>query len=324
MDSASGRTPNPVLARFDDPVAEHRTHLAVVADTHVGRRRDHYFRRAVADINDRDVDAVVHLGDLSGDGAPSEFDRFDEIAETLDPPLHVVPGNHDVPKAFDDHEAMAFDEFRTRYAADFPFVERICGVDLVGVNSAGGDGTLARTHDGRVSAADVERLDELLADAANPVVAVHHQSPATIDQYLAFRDATAPEHDGVPPVLRDPDPFLDCLARHDVPLLLSGNLHIPSAADVRGVREVTAPSTQTFPQGYLLVTVGPDGTTVRLASLATHDEHRDVHQQRRKLKPNARVLTDMASVRLAGLPLAVDEGEIHRDGEGERRRPSHR
>lgn len=308
MDLSLEQTPLPVLAQFNDPIAEQQTQLAVVTDTHIGRGRDHYFQRAVIDINDRDVDAVVHLGDISGDGAPSEFDQFDEIASNLNPPWHVVPGNHDVPKAFDEHETLTFDEFQTRYAPDeFPFVEQIGGIDLVGVNSTVGDGALEITHDGHVSSTDVERLDEILSRTANPVVAVHHQSPAMIDQYLAFRDATVPGHEDVPPVLRDPNLFLDCLTKHDVPLLLSGNLHIPSVARIQGVTEVTAPSTQTFPPGYLLVSVGPGGTTVRLVNLATLDELRDLHQQRRNIKLNAEVLTNMASVRLAGLPLSVDE-----------------
>ena len=310
MDLSHRRTSLPLLAQLDAPAAEHQTQIAVVTDTHIGRGRDHYFRRAVADINERGVDAVAHLGDVSGDGAPSEFEQFTQIASDFDPPWYVIPGNHDVPKAFDDHETMTFDEFQTRVAsAEFPFVERIGGVDLVGVNSAGGGGALETTHDGRVSSSDIEQLDAILSRTSNPVVAIHHQSPAMIDQYVAFRDATVPEHEGVPPVLRDPGPFLECLTRHDISLLLSGNLHIPAIASVRGITEVNAPSTQTFPQGYLLVTVGPSGTTVQLVNLATHDELRDLHRQRRTKKLNARVLTDMASIHLAELPLSVNERE---------------
>lgn len=67
-------------------------------------------------------------------------------------------------------------------------------------------------------------------------------------------------------------------------------MHIPALAETDGVREVSAPSTQTFPPGYLLVTVGPEGTTVRLVVMAERTELRRIHRRRREKSATPRYL----------------------------------
>lgn len=299
--------PTSLMARLDRPSADRETTLAVVSDTHVHEDNESYLRRALADVDGRDVDALVHAGDLSGDGDPAEFDRFDALVEDLATPVYVVPGNHDLPKSFDDHPTLPFGEFESRYAPDgLPFVERIGGVDLIGLNSAGTDEFLSDTHDGKLPEAELEWLDSVLADAANPVIAVHHNLPAMMRQYETYRDEVLPEHDGSPPVMRDPSPFVDVLAAHDAPLVLTGHMHLPAVAEMRGTREVMCPSMRSFPLGYLLVRIGPEGTTVRFVNVATLDELETAYWERSRSKPNSAVLTGMAAARFASFPL-LDE-----------------
>ncbi len=63
-------------------------------------------RHVVGEINRRAPDFVVHLGDIThpGPGTPAyqeSADRFHRVFETLECPLHLVPGNHDIgEKAF--------------------------------------------------------------------------------------------------------------------------------------------------------------------------------------------------------------------------------
>jgi len=112
-----------LLARCRRPAADRTTRLALVADTHVHAGNETWLRRAVADVADRDVDAVLHAGDLSGDGRPEEFDRFDAAVADLSAPLYVVPGNHDPLKSFNDHPTHPFDAFGERYPPGSLLVE---------------------------------------------------------------------------------------------------------------------------------------------------------------------------------------------------------
>lgn len=64
------------------------------------------------------VDAVVIAGDLTHDGFQPEFERFDELVADLDRPWTAIPGNHDVPKSYDNHPGIGLNAFRRRYLSD--------------------------------------------------------------------------------------------------------------------------------------------------------------------------------------------------------------
>ena len=304
--------PTAVMARLARPRADRTTKIALVADTHVSESNRSYFEAAIEDINARNVDVVVHAGDLSFDGAPAEFDLFDELIGSLDPPWIAVPGNHDVPKESDDHPALPFRTFEDRYANDegYPFVERIGELDLIAANSAGTDDVGTETSDGAIDDDQLEALDSMLSEATTPIVVVHHNLPAMMDQYVRAREAVYPEYDGGPPVFRSPGPFVDLLQTHAVPLVLTGHMHYPSVADQGGVREVTAPSLIRFLQGYVLVEIGPEGTTARLVVVADHDELLHGCRDRRRMSKLSEVLTDMTTANLALFPL-VDESNCN-------------
>jgi hypothetical protein len=160
--------PGPTLARLRRPTAARPTRLAVVADPHVTpwatgtwtvrHRAEERFARAIADSDRADVDAVVCLGDLTSDGRRVAFDRVDELLAALDVPVLAVPGERDVPKTSDGHRTPPVAAFAERYAAgSFPFVNRVGGVDLVGIDTATmPDDSLADAHGGAVSAAQLD------------------------------------------------------------------------------------------------------------------------------------------------------------------------
>ena len=317
--------PMPVVARLDAPTASTRTRLAVVSDPHVTPRAEgtamvyhraaDRIRAALADAESRDVDAIISPGDLTKDGAPWEFEQFDRLLSEVDAPFVSVPGNHDVPKASvdeyeygDPHESPPVSRFAERYAPDgeFPFVERIGGVDVVGLNTATmPDGSLAETHDGAVSEADVAWLSDALERTQTPVVLMHHNTPRMYDQFRDLRDAAHPEM-GLPPVMRDPDPLVDALTEGDASLIVTGHLHNVGVAKTDDVWEVTTPATGSFPQAYLLFDVDPTGTTVRYVSIADVEAMTEAHHARRSDGATSMAYTSFASIRLASLPL-VDE-----------------
>ncbi|WP_170413305.1 metallophosphoesterase family protein [Ruegeria arenilitoris] len=89
--------------------------FAVISDTHVNpdedrcnspfpvnARANRRFRYVVADINRREVDFVVHLGDLlhpvpdTGELFARAAEAYRAIVSDLTMPIHVLPGNHDI------------------------------------------------------------------------------------------------------------------------------------------------------------------------------------------------------------------------------------
>ncbi|MFB6153721.1 MAG: metallophosphoesterase [Halodesulfurarchaeum sp.] len=312
-----GTHPGSVLARLTRPRADEPTRFAVLADPHLSTQESGtsklfeytgpHLRTAVEDIKGRELDAVLSVGDLTKDGEPWNYDAFDDIIADLEVPFYAVPGNHDVPKAGDDHETIPVEEFAERYApeGELPYVVEVGDVPIVGVNSSGTADLLYESHDGEVTAEDVAWLDEQLAGLTEPVVLTHFNLPAMSEQLRVHRDHVEPEMH-IPPVLRNPEPFVDVLSAHDVPLMLTGHLHMPSTAKQAGVREVMAPTTCSFPQAYLILEVGPEGTTVRQVPCATQEELRYSFSERSGDSTTSRGLTAMAAVRCADFPL-VDE-----------------
>ncbi|WP_284013801.1 metallophosphoesterase family protein [Halobaculum litoreum] len=321
MASPLDRTDGPtgsVVARLDRPRSDERTRLAVVADPHLSteasgtsklfERTEEHVAAAVADAAERDADALLSVGDITKDGEPWNFDRFDELIADLDVPFYSVPGNHDVPKAGYDHENLPMAAFAERYTPDgqgFPFHVAVGGIDVIGVNTAGTEEWLYDSHAGTVPEEQLAELDDLLAAAETPLVLAHHNLPAMSEQVHDHRDLAEPDM-FVPPEMDDPEPFVETLERHDTPLLLTGHLHMPSAAEQGSVRELMMPTTCSFPQGYCLVDVGPEGTEVRFVPVADFDGMVVGHRERSTDSVTARGLTAMAAARLAQFPLVEE------------------
>ncbi|ESP88109.1 metallophosphoesterase family protein [Candidatus Halobonum tyrrellensis] len=308
------RAAGSVLARLARPAGPH-TRFAVVADPHVATRaegtsklfehsRDH-LAAAVADINDRAVDAVLSPGDLTKDGEPWNYDAVDEVLSDLDAPFYAVPGNHDVPKESDEHDRLPVSGFAERYGpGELPFRVEVGGLDVLGVNSSGTSDRLYDSHDGRVTDADRAWLADALADAERPVVLVHHNFPPVSDQVEAHREAE-PEM-ALPPVMRDPDPLAETLVEGGADVAFTGHYHLPATGFYGGVREIAAPTTCSFPQAYLLCETTPDGTTVRFVPVADEAGLGRAHALRTADSVTSRGLTALAAARVASFPL-VDE-----------------
>jgi 3',5'-cyclic AMP phosphodiesterase CpdA len=275
-------TQGPLLARFDRPRSPRRTRLGVVADPHVAvdaegtwkvlHRTTERLATAVRTLNDLEVDATLLLGDLTRDGRPAEFDRAAAILADLEAPLLAVPGNHDVPKRWDDYDTPPVEAFAGRFGpdarlagrtdpGDLPFHASVGGVDLLGVDSAHADGRLHGSHEGRVTDATLSWLADVLPHVEVPVVALHHNLTHP-------RRHTGPFPDGDFYRVNRADDLAAVLAAADVPLVLSGHVHWPATACPDGVRELVAPATCSFPQAACCLDVGPTGTSVHLLPLA--------------------------------------------------------
>ncbi|RDI70910.1 metallophosphoesterase family protein [Halopelagius longus] len=318
-DSAAG----PLLARLSRPLSPTRTRIAVVADPHVTptasgtwkayHRTETRLRTAVAAADDAEADLTVFLGDLTRDGRPEEFACADEVLGEFDGEWVAVPGNHDVPKAWDDYETPPVSEFADRYAAEtLPFRVRAGDVDVFGLDSASGDGELDESHEGLIPDAHLEWLDESLADAETPVVALHHN-------LFHPREHTGPFADGDFYQLRNAEALLELLSERGVPLVLSGHIHWPATARKRGVREVIAPATCSYPQAMLLVDVGPSGTDVRMVPLSGPNGRAEAYELARDGNAHGRSIAAHAAdgaLSESNVPFA-DERERARSGEND-------
>ncbi|ELZ91620.1 putative phosphohydrolase [Haloferax mucosum ATCC BAA-1512] len=263
-----------MLARLARPVSRTPTRIAIVSDPHVTptgtgtwkvyHRTENRLRTAVSTISDLDADATVLLGDLTRDGRPGEYDVVDEILADLPDPWLSVPGNHDVPKRWDDYEVPTPGRFADRYATgELPCTRRVGGIDVIGLDSASGGCNLGlyESHEGVIPEPHLRWLDEHLADATTPLVVLHHN-------LYHPRQHTGQFPDGDFYQLRNADELREILASHGVPLVFSGHIHWPATAVRDGVREITAPATCSFPQSFLLVEIDRSGTTIRLVPLA--------------------------------------------------------
>ncbi|WP_254766120.1 metallophosphoesterase family protein [Salinilacihabitans rarus] len=279
---ADRRHSGQVLARLDGPTAADPTRLAVLSDVHLAtdatgtwkvfHRTERHLRAAVSAVNERDVDGVVVAGDLTKNGAPAEFDLFDDLA-AFDPPLVAVPGNHDFPTTFDERASLPIPSFVERYTPEgLPFRVRFGDVAVIGLDShAAEPGSPAETWDGRIDAEQLMWLDETLTDASvdSALVVIHHNLPATGALYERYR-AELPMQ-GAVPGFTNPEPLVELLARHAVPLVVTGHLHFPAIERSGDVRELTVPAVSSFPHALLVLEVDERGTTVRSLPLTDGD-----------------------------------------------------
>lgn len=305
----SARAGPSTLARFAHPRTDTETTFAVFADPHlttdtegtwkVFHRTEARLRAAVEDANERAVDGVLLAGDLTKDGCPEEFDGVADVLADLRAPVVAVPGNHDVPKAFDDHDTPSVGEFAEQFApGELPFRATFGDVDVLGLNSASApEGQLRATHDGAISEDQLAWLKSTLPETDAALVLTHHNLPGL--------DAAVGEPNYAPhPPVGDAPVFVDALAGHDT-LHLSGHVHLPAAitGDASGL---VCPALSSFPQAYVLVEVGPEGTTVRMVPVADHEGVEEAYDLARDHSDRSADICAMVESQLADLPL-VDE-----------------
>jgi 3',5'-cyclic AMP phosphodiesterase CpdA len=292
--------------------------LAVVADPHVAEGRGtwkvtHRSRErlgtAVGVAAGTDVDATLVAGDLTGDGRRSSFGTVDGLLTGLDAPV-VVPGNHDVPKRFDDHDGLPVGRFADRYAppGGYPAAVDVGPLTILAVDTAtAADGRLGGTWGGRVGEDQRAWLRERARAADIPVVLSHHnvarlpENPGGKWRQFQLRDA-----DAVRGVLSDVDGGMVVSGHHHVPAVATHGRDTP--AGLAPTREVLAPAVCSYPQAMALLDVGPGGTRVTLVPLADREGVREARRHARGGAPLGVGILEAVDRRLGDLPL-VDEQE---------------
>lgn len=167
--------------------------LALISDTHLAPVATAFNANAEAAIDWIQAwrpDAVVHLGDVTADGAddPAQFEHARRVLSRLSAPLHCLPGNHDVgdcPPGGGSKEPSfsprRLAQFRAALGADQWWFARD-GWTLIGLNSqlfASGD-----PEEGL----QAEWLENELAAARGPVALFLHK-PLALETH-----ADTPDH----------------------------------------------------------------------------------------------------------------------------------
>ncbi|MFB6202039.1 MAG: metallophosphoesterase [Halorhabdus sp.] len=311
------------MAHLSRPTVDSAIRLAVVADPHVSMRAEgtsklfehtfEHFEAAIEDITNRDVDAVLSPGDLTKDGERWNVNAVEDTLDALDVPFLAVPGNHDVPKADEEHDALSVESFANRFSpGTYPFHEEIGALNVLGVNSAGNADRLTDTHDGAVDADQREWLASHLDAHDDALVLVHHNLESVTEQLRRHRDRVAEEM-AIPPTMRDASDLREVLSDGEARLVLTGHFHVPLTGVEDGVREIAAPTTCSFPQSYLLVDITPDGTDIRLVPVADADRLELAHDRRVSDSITARGLTSIGAARLASMPLVIEDRSSRSD-----------
>jgi 3',5'-cyclic AMP phosphodiesterase CpdA len=184
-------------------------------------------RAVVEHVNAMDPrpDVVVVTGDLADGGTLEQYEAARDVLDRLQPPFHVIPGNHDrraaLKTAFRDHLGEDGDGFVQYAVEDHPL--RLVALDTLSEGEPSG----------RLDAPRLAWLDDTLT--AEPdrltLVFMHHPPIATGIEWMD--DMGLQDRAGLDAVLR----------RHpQVRLVVAGHFHRPISGTIGHARVAVAPS----------------------------------------------------------------------------------
>jgi 3',5'-cyclic AMP phosphodiesterase CpdA len=208
-----------------------------VSDLHAGTHEEPQVEADLVQlVRGTDPEVVLATGDLAHRGTREQQERAARLLRSLERPLVVVPGNHDIPPWPPARFLRPFAEFRRQWSEDEP-VYRSESLVVCGLNSV----RPWRHQGGALRSEQLERTARILAEAPHDalrVVALHHHLVG------------APWRSRKRPVARR-NTVLGALVDAGAELIVSGHVHQSSLSErrefevaegpVRGTTVVTAP-----------------------------------------------------------------------------------
>ena len=208
-----------------------------VSDLHAGTREEPEVEADLVELVQRtDPEVVLATGDLAHRNTPEQQERAARLLRSLERPLVVVPGNHDIPPWPPARLLRPFDEFLRQWPEVEP-VYRSERLVVCGLNSV----RPWRHQGGGLRGGQLEHAARVLAEApsgALRVVALHHHLVG------------APWRSRKRPVSRR-GTVLGALVDAGAELIVSGHVHQSAASErrefevaegpVHGTTVVTAP-----------------------------------------------------------------------------------
>jgi 3',5'-cyclic AMP phosphodiesterase CpdA len=198
-----------------------------VSDLHAGTHEEPEVEADLVElVREAEPELVVATGDLTHRNGGVDHERAARLLRSLERPLVVVPGNHDIPPWSPQRFTRTFDAFR-RHWPELEPVYRSDRIVVCGLNSV----TPWRHQGGTLSRTQLEHAAHVLADAppgALRVVALHHHLIG------------APWRSIKRPVARR-DVVLGALVDAGAELVLSGHVHQSTVGERREFEVVSAP-----------------------------------------------------------------------------------
>lgn len=204
------------------------THLFADADgALLGLKTQHSFEQVLAQITDVEpgADLLIATGDISQDGSAESYQRFAATVAGLDMPWYWIPGNHDQPELMRSLPGLS--------AMSSGYVQaRNWQIILL-------DSSQPENVAGRISAAELERLDRYLREAEKPGSEVQH-SLVCLHHNPLPGEAAWMSNIG----LKNTDELVAVLNRYStVRAVIHGHVHQQRDERAYGLRFICTPST---------------------------------------------------------------------------------
>jgi 3',5'-cyclic AMP phosphodiesterase CpdA len=193
--------------------------LLHVSDLHVGSREAFRIEPSLAELVERLApELIVASGDLTHRGRAEQHERAADFLRGFGVPLHVIPGNHDIPYSFPARFTRTFAEFERHWGTTQP-VYRSDSLFVVGLNSV----RPWRQQSGGIRTSQLAWMAEQLEtapDGALRVVTLHHHLVG------------APWRSRKKPVARR-NHVLASLVESGAELILAGHIHQAAISERR-------------------------------------------------------------------------------------------
>jgi 3',5'-cyclic AMP phosphodiesterase CpdA len=214
------------------------TRILHLSDLHMGTGEDPAVEHALADLIQRIAPGlIIASGDLTHRGLREQHERAAGFLRSFGLPLHVIPGNHDIPYTFPARFTRTFAEFERLWETTQP-VYRTNGLLIVGLNSV----RPWRHQSGGLRQRQLDWAAEQLHDApagALRIVTLHHHLVG------------APWRSSKKPVARR-NHVLASLVEAGAELILAGHIHQAAVSERHEFEIATAGGT-----GAVTVSIAP-------------------------------------------------------------------
>jgi 3',5'-cyclic AMP phosphodiesterase CpdA len=198
-----------------------------VSDLHAGTREEPVVEDDLRSlVGETEPEVVIATGDLTHRNRPEEQRRAATLLRSLERPLVVIPGNHDIPPWSPRRFTQTFDTFRSEWPELEP-VYRSDGLVVCGLNSV----RPWKHQSGALGREQLERAAGVLAGAppgALRVVALHHHLVGA--PWRSYKRPVA--HRGS---------VLGALVDAGAELVLSGHVHQSAVGERREFEVVETP-----------------------------------------------------------------------------------
>jgi len=199
--------------------------IAQISDIHCGEVsfQDRLMESFIERVNDMKPDIVIVAGDLTAAGYDWEFREAARWLDRIEPPMLVIPGNHDSRNVGYIHFERYFGDRFSRYRKAFE-PERAVRLKASGFTVVGVDSSQPDLNDGHVGREHYKWISDQFDEPDDfKILAIHH--------HLVSIPGTGRERN----IITDAGDLLAELTKLDIDVALSGHKHVPFFWSVNGM-----------------------------------------------------------------------------------------